>query len=159
MDGLAGAWWFLDTYVVEHTSPSGAIKVLDMVLPVGGAPPEHVHQGYDDNMLVIEGELVVRTVGQARKGGPGDWVCAQSGTPHAFRVVGGRPARVLIVHDRPDFAHLIHLLGEPAQWPGLPPAGRGPSPEEVLRVFDAHDVDVVGPSLSEEEAQSLSIRS
>ena len=42
----AQAWWFLDTLVVEHRcAPGMDTVVLEMTLPVGSAPPLHIHDG------------------------------------------------------------------------------------------------------------------
>jgi quercetin dioxygenase-like cupin family protein len=148
------SWWFLDVYVVEHrVARAGSSTVLEMTLPVGTAPPAHVHHTYEDAFLMLEGELVVRSGDDVRVVRTGDWVCSPAGTPHAFRVVGERPARILSVLDAPTFAELIRNIGQPALAPGLPPAGLCPPAEEVFRAFAAHDVDVVGTSITAEEAQ------
>jgi hypothetical protein len=34
--------------------------------------------------------------------------------PHTFRVVGDRPARILLVHDNASFRDLVRELGIPA---------------------------------------------
>ena len=45
----AQAWWFLDNLVVEHRcAPGMETVVLEMTLPVGSAPPLHVHHDLDD---------------------------------------------------------------------------------------------------------------
>jgi quercetin dioxygenase-like cupin family protein len=150
------SWWFLGVYVVEHRlDRAGGSTVLEMTLPVGAAPPAHVHHTYDDAFLVLDGELVLRIGDEVRIARKGDWVCSPAGTPHAFRVVGERPARTLSVFDVPTFAELIRDIGQPALVPGLPPAGLSPAAEEVFRAFAAHDVDVVGTSITAEEAQAL----
>lgn len=153
-DHRAGRWWFLDTYVVEHAS-AGRPSVLEMTLPVGAAPPEHIHRGYDDCFFVLDGELVVRAAGEARIARTGDWVATPKGTSHAFRVVGDRPARILIILDHPSFVELIHNLGEPALMATLPPPSRSPDADEVFRAFAAYDVNVVGLSITDDEADGL----
>ena len=43
------AWWFLDTLIVEHRcAPEVNTVVLEMTLPVGSAPPLHIHDDLDD---------------------------------------------------------------------------------------------------------------
>jgi quercetin dioxygenase-like cupin family protein len=146
-------WWFLDTLVVVHRTASGlGPLVLDITLPVGGAPPLHRHDGYDDSEYLLEGQLVVDDGGEWSTAEAGQWLSTRRGVPHRFRVVGDRPARMLGVHQRRSFLRLIYALGEPAQELSLPPPGRGPDGEEVLRTFRAHDVIVLGPSIEEDEA-------
>jgi uncharacterized RmlC-like cupin family protein len=58
------AWWFLDTLVVEHRMATGGPPlVLELTLPVGAAPPLHLHRGYDDSTYVLDGQMVVQTGG------------------------------------------------------------------------------------------------
>ena len=155
-DGRAPTWWFLDTCVVEHhAGGAGRPTVLEMSLPAGAAPPEHIHHGYEDSFFVLDGEMVVRSGGRVRVAGAGDWVSTPQGTPHAFRVVGGGPARILIVLDHPSFVELIHEIGEPAPALTLPPPSHSRGAVEVFRAFAAHDVDVVGGSITDDEAAGL----
>ena len=143
-------WWFLDVevHVLRDTDPT----VMELVLPVGAAPPEHVHTSYDDSFLVSEGALIVRQADVTRVVGPGEWVSSPAGTPHTFRVVGPSPAHVLQVFNGRSFLDLIQELGEPAPSPGLPPPGRSPDVGTVLASFAAHDVVVTGESIPEGEA-------
>jgi quercetin dioxygenase-like cupin family protein len=155
-DNRPRSWWFLDTYVVEHPA-TGGLRVLDMTLPPGAAPPEHAHHSYDDSFFVLEGELLVRIAGAVRIARPGDWVSTPKGTPHAFRVIGSQPARMLIVLDHPSFVELIHAIGEPAAASALPPPSRSPGADEVFRAFATHDVDVTGLSITDDEAEYLGL--
>jgi quercetin dioxygenase-like cupin family protein len=147
------SWWFLDTLVIEYRSDDPT--VLEIVVPPGGAPPEHVHAHYDDSFLLLDGDLVMCRAGERVLARPGDWICTPAGTPHAFRVVGDRPARMLSVFNSRSFLDLIQVLGEPAQHAGLPPLGRSPVAERVSNAFSSHDVQVVGDSLDAREAASF----
>ena len=91
------AWWFLDTLVVEHLMASGTGPVvLEMTLPAGAAPPLHLHHDLDDSSFVLDGRMVVRCGDQMLLARPGDWLSMPRGVPHAFRVVGDQPARILL---------------------------------------------------------------
>jgi len=147
------SWWFLDTHVVAHRRHAPA--VLEMTLPPGAAPPVHVHHSYDDSFFLLDGDLVLRRGSEVLFPRPGDWVAVPAGTAHAFRVTGRRPARLLMVLATTSFVELVEHLGEPAPADTLPPPGRSPSVEEVYRSFAAHDVDVVGNSISADEAREL----
>jgi quercetin dioxygenase-like cupin family protein len=142
-------WWFLDTLVVELRSDDPT--VLEITVPLGGAPPEHMHAGYDDSFLLLDGEVVVAQRGELFLARPGDWVCTPAGTPHAFRVIGDRPARLFSVFNHRSFLDLIQALGEPALTNGLPPGGRGPEAATVFEAFARHDVNVTGDSLDAEQ--------
>lgn len=150
------AWWFLDTLVVEHPMASGTGPVvLEMTLPAGAAPPLHLHLHLDDSSFLLDGQMVVRCGDQMLLARAGDWLSMPRGVPHAFRVVGHQPARILLVHDNDSFLQLIRDLGQPADARKLPPATGGPGLEELSRALAEHDVTVAGSSLSNEEAQAF----
>jgi mannose-6-phosphate isomerase-like protein (cupin superfamily) len=101
------AWWFLDTLVVEHPMATAASPVvLEQTLPAGAAPPLHVHRGLDDSWYLLEGVIVVQCGEHLLVATPGHWISAPRGVPHAFRVVGDRPARTLLVHNNPQLPRL-----------------------------------------------------
>ena len=155
-NGTPPAWWFLDTLVVElPTTTGGGLTVLEMTLPVGAAPPAHIHHGYDDSFYLVEGELVVSVGDSTRRIGPGSWVSVPAGTRHAFRVVGDRPARFVSVFSTSSFIELIREIGVAAETRTIPQAGLAPAPDVIMQGFAAHDVEVVGGSLEEDEARAV----
>jgi mannose-6-phosphate isomerase-like protein (cupin superfamily) len=150
------AWWFLDTLVVEHPMATAASPVvLEQTLPAGAAPPLHVHRGLDDSWYLLEGVIVVQCGEHLLVATPGHWISQPRGVPHAFRVVGDRPARTLLVHNNPSFRDFVHDLGEPARAKTLPPPTGGPGIEALTRALIEHDSTVVGPSLTAEQAQTV----
>jgi mannose-6-phosphate isomerase-like protein (cupin superfamily) len=150
------AWWFLDTLVVEHPMATASLPVvLEQTLPVGAAPPLHVHRGLDDSWFLLDGMVVVQCGEQLLVATPGHWVSQPRGVPHAFRVVGDRPARTLLVHNDPSFRDFVHDLGEPAAARVLPPPTGGPGIEALSRALIEHDSTVVGPSLTADQARSV----
>jgi quercetin dioxygenase-like cupin family protein len=154
--GEGQAWWFMDTLVLEHPMASGTGPVvLEMTLPVGAAPPQHVHSDQDDSHFLLEGQMVVRCGDQTRLAQAGDWVSMPRGVPHTFRVVGDRPARILLVHDSDSFLEFIRDVGQPAGARQLPPPTAGPGPAEMSRALTEHDLTVTGSPLSSEEARAF----
>jgi quercetin dioxygenase-like cupin family protein len=150
------AWWFLGTLVVEHRLATSDLPVvLEMTLPVGAAPPRHLHNDADDSWYLLAGEIVVRSGDQLRLARPGQWVSLPRGVPHSLRVVGQVPARILGVQADAGFVDFVHDLGEPAAARELPPPGEGPGLEDLSRSMAEHDVIVVGPSMTEQEAQAF----
>ena len=149
-------WWFLDTLVVEHRcAPEMNTVVLEMTLPVGAAPPLHVHDNLDDTWYILEGQMVVRCGDDELVVGAGQWVSMPRGVPHTFLVVGESEARILLVHDNASFRDLIRELGIPAGNQIVPTQPIFPSMEELARVAGAHDLRPIGPPLSAEEAGAV----
>jgi mannose-6-phosphate isomerase-like protein (cupin superfamily) len=149
----AQAWWFLDTLVVEHRcAPDMETIVLEMTLPVGSAPPLHVHDDLDDTWYILDGEIIVRCADDVSIIGPGHWVSMPRGVPHTFRVVGDRDARILLVHDNATFRDLIRDVGVPAESHIVPPAPVFPPMDELAGIAASHDLTPVGPPLSDQDA-------
>jgi mannose-6-phosphate isomerase-like protein (cupin superfamily) len=152
----AAAWWFLDVLVVEHRRAAGmASIVLEMTLPVGHAPAMHVHDALDDTWYVLEGEMAVRCGDDEYVATAGHWVSMPRGVPHAFRVVGDRPARILTVHDNATFRDFVAELGTPTAERIPPPVPSFPPMDVLAGVANRHDLRPVGPPMTEDEAQAL----
>jgi mannose-6-phosphate isomerase-like protein (cupin superfamily) len=150
------AWWFLDTLVIEHRcAPGMETVVMEMTLPVGSSAPLHVHDALDDTWYILDGELVVHCGGETQAVGAGHWISMPRGVPHTFRVVGDRPARILLVHDNASFRDLIRALGVPAAAHVVPVAPVFPPMEELARVAASHDLTPIGPPLSAESAAAI----
>lgn len=150
------AWWFLDTLVVEHRCAAGmSTVVLEMTLPVGAAPPSHVHDDLCDTWYILDGEMVVRCGDEELVVGAGHWVSMPRGVPHTFRVVGDREARILLVHDNASFRDFVRELGVPAGARVVPTEPVFPAMDELARAATAHDLRPVGPPLSADEADQM----
>ncbi len=155
----ANAWWFLDTLVVEHRrAPGMQSVVLEMTLPVGHAPALHVHDNVDDTWYVLEGRMALLCGDEEYVAEAGDWVSMPRGVPHSFRVVGDRPARILVVHDNTTFRDFVAELGEPTDQRVPPPNPSFPPIEELGRVARANDLAAIGPPMTEEQAQVIIAR-
>jgi len=149
-------WWFLDTLVVEHPcAPEMKTVVLEMTLPVGAAPPLHVHDDLDDTWYILKGEMVVRCGAEELVVGAGHWVSMPRGVPHTFRVVGDCEARILLVHDNTSFRDFIREVGVPAGARIVPAEPVLPALDELARVAGTHDLRPIGPPLSAEDADQL----
>jgi mannose-6-phosphate isomerase-like protein (cupin superfamily) len=150
------AWWFLDTLVVEHhCAPEMNTIVLEMTLPVGSAPPLHVHDDLDDTWYILAGEMVVRCGEEELLVGTGHWVSMPRGVPHTFRVVGDHDACILLVHDNASFRDLIRDLGVPATARVVPSQPAFPPIEELARIAAAHDLRPIGPPMSAEDSDGI----
>jgi mannose-6-phosphate isomerase-like protein (cupin superfamily) len=150
------AWWFLDTLVVEHRCASEMnTVVLEMTLPVGAAPPLHIHDDLDDTWYILEGQMVVRCGDEKLVVGAGHWVSMPRGVPHTFRVVGECEARILLVHDNASFRDFIREVGVTAGARIVPIEPAFPSMDELARVAGAHDLRPIGPPLSAEDTDQL----
>jgi mannose-6-phosphate isomerase-like protein (cupin superfamily) len=152
----AQAWWFLDTLVVEHRhAPAMETVVLEMTLPVGSAPPLHVHDELDDTWYVLEGQMVVRCGDDELVVGAGHWVSMPRGVPHTFRVVGDHEARILLVHDNASFRDFVREVSTPAVAHVVPTEPHVPPMDEMARLAALHDLRPMGPPMSVDESAAV----
>jgi mannose-6-phosphate isomerase-like protein (cupin superfamily) len=155
----AQAWWFLDTLVVEHRRASEMeTVVLEMTLPVGSAPPLHVHDDLDDlddTWYILDGEMVVRFGDDELVVAAGHWVSMPRGVPHTFRVVGDHDARILLVHDNASFRDFIREVSTPAVAHVVPTEPYFPPMDELARLAAVHDLRPMGPPMSVEESAAV----
>src|ERR1700722_17363636 len=114
--------------------------VLEMILPLGSAPPLHVHDELDDTWYILEGQMVVRCGEDELVVGTGHWVSMPRGVPHTFRVVGGGGARILLVHANPSFRDLPRAPGPPATARVVPSNPTFPPMDELARIAASHDL-------------------
>jgi mannose-6-phosphate isomerase-like protein (cupin superfamily) len=153
------AWWFLDTLVVEHRRAEDMTGiVLEMTLPVGHAPALHIHDTLDDNWYVLQGQMAARCGDDEFLIEPGTWVSMPRGVPHAFRVVGDQPARILVVHDNSTFRDFVRELGTPTTQHMPPPTPSFPPMDQLARVAGKHDLRPVGPPMTPDEASAINTR-
>ena len=126
-----------------------------MTLPVGSAPPLHVHDDLDDTWYILEGQMVVRCGDDELVVGAGHWVSMPRGVPHTFRVVGDHEARILLVHDNASFRDLVRELGTPATARTVPSQPAFPPMDELARIAASHDLRPIGPPMSVEDSDSI----
>ncbi len=142
-DAAGLAYWFLDTLAVVHSAAPPL--VIEVSVPPGGSPPLHVHDDLDDRSYLLEGALAVRCGDYTSGAGPGTYLPQPRGVPHTFRVLGGQPARMLLIHRDDSFLRLIRFLGVPARSHTVP-SGMAPVHLETLeRALREVGVSVVGP--------------
>lgn len=151
------AWWFLGTLAVLR-NPAGAPRtpvVMELTVPPGGSPPEHVHESLDDSFFLLDGEVVVRCGGQTVLARPGSYVVLPHGVEHTFRVTSSVPARMLLVHADDSFLSFVEALGRPTTEHTLPPPGAVEvDADTVIRISAEHGSPIIGPSLPEDEARA-----
>ncbi len=155
--GTSRAWWFLGTLAVLR-NPPGASRVpavIELTVPPGGSPPQHVHETLDDSFLLLDGEVVVRCGERTVVARAGAYVALPHGVPHTFRVTSATPARMLLVHGDDSFLQFIEAIGTPTAEQTLPPPmDSGLDQETVMRISARHGAPMIGAPLEEDEARA-----
>jgi quercetin dioxygenase-like cupin family protein len=104
-----------------------------------GGPPLHIHPAQDEFFYILEGEYKFRVGGDEYGMKAGDTIFLPRGVPHAF-VQLTEKARVLVGYQ--PSGKMESFFRETANWTSPP------SKEEIVRVFAAHGMQVVGPPLA-----------
>lgn len=85
------------TVKISGAETGGAFALIENVNPPGTGIPPHVHHREDEAFYVLEGRVEFTVEGEAHEVEAGAVVFLPRGTAHGFRVVGDRPARMLIL--------------------------------------------------------------
>jgi quercetin dioxygenase-like cupin family protein len=133
----------------EHSSRLGVALVTQ---PPGVATPLHRHSQEAEAFYVLAGRVSYRADEETFELYDGCFIHLPQGVPHAFRIRGDQPARLLALTTPAGLLHLYDEVGIPATERRLP----GPDallPEvEISRWMDVgprYGLDVVGPPIPE----------
>jgi quercetin dioxygenase-like cupin family protein len=102
---------------------------------LGGGPPSHHHNTYDEAFYVVTGEMEFCVDGDTARVSAGSMAFVPRGATHAFRNPSAEPARMLVV-TTPEAIDLIVRMRE----------GAG-NPDAMRALFAEHDSQVDGPPL------------
>lgn len=140
--------WFLGTLttIKQIGEAQGSSTVMEILMPAGAATPLHVHHDEDDSFYLLDGELTMSCGDEHRRIHPGDYVSMPKDVPHALRVEGDVPARLLVVHTTNRFAQFVEDLGEPAASRALPSTVPDITPERFAVAVERAHQDILGPA-------------
>lgn len=91
------------TVKADRASTGGSLSLIEYVAPVGVGTPLHIHTHEDEAFYILEGKLTVTALGTDRVVGPGGFLFLPREEPHAWRVEGPEPVRMLILLTPPGF--------------------------------------------------------
>ena len=86
--------WFGDTITVKNAGPTFDVAVITAV--AGSELPLHVHEGGDEAVFVLEGNLTVVVGDESLTAGAGGFFFLPQGIAHSLVVESGR-ARLLMI--------------------------------------------------------------
>ncbi len=122
--------------LVEPGSAAGFAMFVSTFPPLGGGPPAHHHDSYDEAFYVLSGEMEFRVDGETARVPAGSMAWVPHGAIHSFRNPTTELARMLVV-TTPDAIDLIVRMPE-----GLR------DPDAMHSLFVEHDSHVDGPPLA-----------
>ena len=81
------------------------VAIYEGVLPAGHRTGFHAHPG-DEHHIVLDGRVRITQGDAIVEAGPGDYVLLDGTLPHDAEVLGGAPARMIIVYPRGGHSEL-----------------------------------------------------
>jgi quercetin dioxygenase-like cupin family protein len=143
--GTAPMTWAMNSLFEHLLGPregEGEVGVALVTQPPGIATPLHRHTREAEAFFVLEGSLTYRAGEQTFDMEEGDFVWLPKGLPHAFRIQGTTPARMLALTAPAGLLGLYDEVGVEAVERRLP--------EEVARwneIGPRYGLQVLGPPL------------
>lgn len=120
--------------------------------PPGIATPLHTHAHEAEAFYLLDGTLTYRAGEETFHLGVGDFIYLPLGVPHAFRITGDAPAKVLALTVPGALLGLYDTVGMPARERRLPGEDGRSMAEEIARWNEfgpQYGLQVVGPPIPE----------
>lgn len=136
--------------VLSGEESGGPLGVAVVTQPPGIATPLHRHTKESEAFYVLDGSMTYRAGDETFVLGPGDFIWLPLGVPHAFRITGDTPARVLALTTPGGLLGLYDEVGVVAGERRLPNGDGRPLPEEIARwgeIGPRYGLEVVGPPI------------
>lgn len=137
-------------HLVAGAETGGALGVSLVTQPPGIATPLHVHSREAEAFFVLDGSLSYQAGEDLHHLTGGSFIYLPRGVPHAFRITGDRPARLLAMVVPGGLLALYDEVGMPAPEHRLPGADGVPIDVEIGRwneVGPRYGLQVVGPPI------------
>ena len=91
---------------------NGAFGLVEQwEMPPGFASPYHTHHHEDESFYILRGEVAFVIDGNWQRVGPGAFVFGPREIPHGFKVVGDKPAHMLLQATPGGFEQFVIELG------------------------------------------------
>jgi quercetin dioxygenase-like cupin family protein len=116
---------------------NGAFGLVENLLPPGFASPYHTHRLEDEAFYVLEGEMAFVCDGQWTQAKAGTYLFGPRNVPHGFKVLGDKPARLLLLCAPGGFEQFVLDMAEPAPAP--------PDMTKLMAVAAKYQVEIHGP--------------
>jgi quercetin dioxygenase-like cupin family protein len=152
--GAGRPTWAMQS-LFEHLLEPGESSRLGVALvtqPPGVATPLHRHHREAEAFYVLEGRISYRAGDETFELYDGCFIHLPQGVPHAFRIRGDQPARLLALTAPAGLLHLYDEVGAPATEHRLPGTDALLPEVEVPRWMEVgprYGLEVVGPPIPE----------
>ncbi len=148
--GEGEAVWLLDelvTFKVGAVETNDSLSVNEVSAGPSGGPPLHVHHRSGEAIYVLEGALTLKLGRLTRRLAAGAFVYIPTGLPHAYRVDGKTPAKLLVLYGPAGYENFCREIGEAARVKALPPKDHLPDMSRYVQGQVKYNSEILGPPL------------
>jgi mannose-6-phosphate isomerase-like protein (cupin superfamily) len=153
--GKARATWAMSSlfeHLVDGPDTAGTLGAALVTQPPGVATPLHCHHKEAEAFFLVEGRMSYQAGQDLFELYDGCFIYLPQGLPHAFRIRGERPARILALTLPAGLLHLYDEVGLPAAEHRLPGENGQSLDVEIPKWVDVsprYGLEVVGPPIPE----------
>jgi mannose-6-phosphate isomerase-like protein (cupin superfamily) len=153
--GSGRATWAMGSlfeHLVEGDATGGQLGVALVTQPPGVATPLHRHSREAEAFFLVEGRMSYQAGDELFELYDGCFIYLPKDLPHAFRIRGDHPAKILALTIPAGLLHLYDEVGLPAPEHRLPGADGQPPEVEIpkwVEVSPHYGLEVVGPPIPE----------
>jgi mannose-6-phosphate isomerase-like protein (cupin superfamily) len=139
-------------HLVDGEATDGSLGVAMVTQPPGIATPLHRHRNEAEAFFLVEGRMSYQAGDETFELYDGCFIYLPQGLPHAFRIRGTAPARILALTLPAGLLGLYDEVGVPATEHRLPGSDARTPEEEIPRwveVAPRYGLEVLGPPIPE----------
>jgi quercetin dioxygenase-like cupin family protein len=125
------------TILLGGEQTGGKLTMWTEVTPPGSGPPPHYHLNEDESFHVLEGRFAFLVNGQWHEVGPGGGAHMPRSVVHAFKNVGDRPSRMLVMTTPSGFEKFFARCAEESAKAG------GPDMSRIVQIGVEHGIHFV----------------
>jgi len=151
--GTGPATWAMGSlfeHLVQADETDGRLGIALVTQPPGIATPLHRHTREAEAFYLLSGTMTYRAGDETFELSQGSFIYLPQGLPHAFRITGEEPARILGLTVPGHLLGLYQEVGIPAPERRLPSTDGLPMDVEVARWNEAgprYGLEVIGPPI------------
>jgi quercetin dioxygenase-like cupin family protein len=121
---------------------NGAMTVVEVTVPVGAAPPPHIHS-CGESVYVLEGKGRYHIGDDVMDVGPGSFMYFPAGTIETFEPI--ETMRLLLVYSPGGMEQFFEEAGETAKTHTIPPQSGPPDVERLTEIASRHGLQLLAP--------------
>jgi quercetin dioxygenase-like cupin family protein len=124
---------------ISTEDTEGKLSVLEYTGNVKGGPPLHFHNNQDEIFYILEGKYTFQVGEEKYMMTAGDTIFLPRQIPHSFAQISEKGKMLFFFHPSGKIEDYFRKTGSLKSMP---------TPEEGAKIFEDHDMKVVGPPIA-----------